>query len=132
MNLFQILAASCSESVGEEFVTLISAARWIFNILLFLIPATLLVLGTIDMFKAMTSSDDKAAKQKQKDFIRRLIYAVVAFCIPFIIKFVFSMVANAMTNSETTNAKTTTECFFSCWSGQKGCTKTVETEDSDE
>ena len=81
------------------------------------------------MFKAMTSGDDKAAKQKQKDFIRRLIYAVVAFCIPFIIKFVFSMVANAMTNSETTNAKTTTECFFSCWSGQEGCTKVVETED---
>lgn len=123
MNLFQILT-SCQESFGSEFVTLIDAARWIFNILLFLIPATLLVLGTIDMFKAMTSGDEKAAKQKQKDLIRRLIYAVVAFCIPFIIKIVFSMVASALTNNtEATNAKTTTECFFSCWSGNEGCTK---------
>ena len=121
MNLFQILSGSCSESFGEEFVTLISAARWAFNILLFLIPATLLVLGTIDMFKAMTSGKDEDAKKEQKKLIRRLIYALVAFCIPFIIKAAFSIVANALNNDDTTNAKTTTECFFKCWSGQEGC-----------
>ena len=129
MNLFQILASSCQESFGEEFVTIISIVRYGFNILLVLIPATLLILGTVDMFKAMTSGDEKAAKQKQKDLIRRLIYALVAFCIPIIIKFAFSIAASALNNTEGNNAKSTTECFFSCWSGNEGCTKTVETED---
>ena len=124
MNLFQILASSCQESFGEEFVTVINIVRYGFNILLILIPATLLILGTVDMFKAMTSGDEKAAKQKQKDLIRRLIYALVAFCIPIIIKFTFSIAASALNNAEGNNAKSTTECFFSCWSGKEGCTKT--------
>ena len=52
------------------------------------------------MFKAMTSGDEKKTKEAQKTFIRRLLYAVVAFLIPFIIRLVFGFVANNIRAAE--------------------------------
>lgn len=123
MNLFQILENLCE----GEFGTLISSVKWAFNLLLFAIPLVLIIKGTIDMFKAMTSGDEKEAKTQQKKLITRIIYGVVAFIIPFVVNLVFSIVAKALPDNTTENAKTTVKDFMTCWSG--GNTETTETDE---
>ena len=110
MNLFQIL--SCSTSME----TLIGAVKFVLNVIRWLIPIVLIVLGSIDMFKAMASSDDKKAGEARKTFTRRLIYAVVAFLIPFIVTFAFDIVGQIVTdNNEINNVNAQGGGFFECW-----------------
>lgn len=113
MNLFQILENLCD----GEFGTLISSIKWAFNVLLFAIPLVLIIMGTIDMFKAMTSGDEKATKAQQKKLITRIIYGVVAFIVPFIISIVFSIISKALPDKTTQDANTTVKDFMTCWSG---------------
>lgn len=111
MNLFQILENICTGDVK----TVIAAVKTVFTLIQWAIPCVLIVLGTIDMFKAMTSGDEKATKEAQKKFIRRLIYAVVAFLIPFIISLVFTFVGNTLDAKETVDASNTLSNFMLCW-----------------
>ena len=111
MNLFQILENICTGDVK----TVIAAVKTVFTLIQWAIPCVLIVLGTIDMFKAMTSGDEKATKEAQKKFIRRLIYAVDAFLIPFIISLVFTFVGNTLSTKETVDASDTLSNFMVCW-----------------
>ena len=76
--MFQILTCSSSMQV------VVNAIQAILTFIRWGIPIVLIILGSIDMFKAMASGDEKKSQEARKTFIRRLIYAVVAFLIPFI------------------------------------------------
>lgn len=56
------------------------------------IPIILIVLGMIDLGKAVISSDDKAISKSVKTLAMRLIAAVVIFFVPTIVSFVFTMI----------------------------------------
>ena len=58
------------------------------------VPLLLIVLGTIDMFKAVVSGDEKMVKETQESFIKRLLYGVLIFLIPFLVKFVLSLISD--------------------------------------
>lgn len=113
MNLFQILEAACN----PQMQTLIGAVKTLLVIIRWLIPIVLIILGSIDMFKAMASGDEKKTKEAQKTFTRRLIYAVVAFLIPFIINLVFNFIGTTFDNQELQDAVADNNNFFKCWNG---------------
>ena len=88
MNLFQILATDmCNNTLVS---TVIGAVKTIFTIIQIAIPIVLIVYCTIDMFKAITSGDEKKTKEAWKTAGRRLIYAIIAFLIPWLVSLVFS------------------------------------------
>ena len=114
MNLFQMLAINpCTEELG----VVVGAVKTIFTLIQWAIPLVLIVMGTLDMFKAMASGDEKKTKEAKDKFIRRLIYAVVAFLIPFIISLVFRFVGNMFNDNEASN---TFADFMKCWDGNYG------------
>ena len=110
MYLFQILAINPCEDLG----VLVGAVRTIFTLIQWLIPLTLIVLCTIDMFKAMTSGDEKKTKEAKDTSIRRLIYAFVAFMIPFIVSLAFKFAGNLFNDDSASNMFTQ---FMDCWDG---------------
>lgn len=55
------------------------------------IPVIIILLGTIDLGKAVIAGEDKAIKESQKMFIKRLIYGIAIFFITTIIKVVFGL-----------------------------------------
>lgn len=59
-------------------------------ILKIVIPLALIVLGMIDLGKAVISSDEKAIKTATNSLIRRFIAAVLIFFIPTIVNAIFS------------------------------------------
>ena len=59
------------------------------------IPVIIILLGTIDLGKAVISGDDKKVKEAQKAFIMRLIYGVAVFFVVFIVQVIFSAVGEA-------------------------------------
>ena len=59
------------------------------------VPVILVVLGTIDLLKGITSSKEEEIKKGQQTFIKRLILAAIIFFVVVIFKFLISAVADS-------------------------------------
>ena len=121
----------CEGAMG----TVTGAVDTILTIIRWAIPIVLIILGSIDMFKAMASSDDKKAGEAKKTFIRRLIYAVVAFLIPFLVSLAFNIVASIVTGDGTDihNKNLSDGNFWVCWyKDSKSDDVTYDNKDDDE
>lgn len=83
----------------------------IFPILQIGIPIILIVLGTLDLGKAVISSDEKEVKAAQSRLMKRCIYAVAVFFIVTIVQLVFNLINNVAAS----NAGNLTG-WWTCWS----------------
>ena len=72
------------------------------------IPIILIVLGTLDLGKAVMSSDDKEVKAAQSRLIKRCIYAVAVFFVTTLVALIMSLVASGDTTANTTG-------WSACW-----------------
>ena len=66
---------------------------YVFLIAKIVIPIILIILGMVDLGKAVISSDDKAISKVTKSLLMRTIAAIAIFFIPTIIKVAFEFVA---------------------------------------
>lgn len=64
----------------------------VFPILQIGVPIVLIVLGTLDLGKAVIASDDKQVKEAQGKLIKRCVYAVLVFFIVTIVNLLLSMI----------------------------------------
>ena len=55
------------------------------------IPVIIVLLGTIDLGKAVMAGEEKVVKESQKNFIKRLIYGVAILFIFIIVEVVFGL-----------------------------------------
>lgn len=67
-------------------------AKMVIKVLQLVVPIGLIIMGTIDMAKAVIAGDEKKMKEAQKPFIKRIIAAVIVFLIPIIVNMVLSFV----------------------------------------
>ena len=86
------------------------------------VPIILIVLGMLDMAKAVMANEEKEMKEAQKRFIKRLIYAVVIFFVVALVQFLFSRLAKADAEGNGGNVNNATSCI-SCFINNK-CQKT--------
>ena len=107
------------DTCPTEVTTLVGIVKFVLSVIQWAIPIVLIILGTIDMFKAMTKGDDKEQAKVRQTFIRRLIYALVAFLIPFIVRLAFSLASRLMENDtdiqNNLNGVTGSKGFVECW-----------------
>jgi len=75
------------------------------------IPIILIVLGTIDLGKAVIASKEDEIKNAQKMLIKRAIYAVAVFFVVTIVSLVFSLFSSTQ-DEELTGVATS---WLSCW-----------------
>jgi len=73
---------------------------YVVNIIKIVIPLILIVLGMIDLGKAVVSDDEKAMNKAVGSLVKRFIAAVVMFFIPTIISAVFNLLVNVDLNSD--------------------------------
>ena len=113
MNMVQILDAANvnpdSECRGFDFVIRI-IKNGLFPVLQIGIPIILVVLGTLDLGKAVISSDDKAVKEAQSKLIKRCIYAVAIFFVVTIVNIIMSLVAGSADSTEVDS-----NSWANCW-----------------
>lgn len=72
--------------------SVVGLAKMVIKVLQIAVPIGLIVMGTIDMAKAVIAGDEKKMKEAQKPFIKRIIAAVIVFLIPIIVNMVLSFV----------------------------------------
>ncbi len=59
-------------------------------------PILVILLGTIDIFTAVISSNEDGMKKAQKRFVSRVILGVCLFLIPTIINFIIDVASSAL------------------------------------
>lgn len=111
INAFNILASS--STFCQDSVPIWRFIGNVVNILQIAIPVIIILLGTIDLGKAVMAGDDKKIKEAQKMLLMRLIYGVAIFFVVIIVKVVFGLVADS-------GAQTTGKCF-ECVSKPSSC-----------
>lgn len=104
LDLFQIGAI---DSCGGLLPLVRVVRRGIFPLVQIVIPILLILLGTLDLGKAVIASDEKEVKAAQSRLIKRFIYAALVF-------FVVTGVA-ALMNMVAIGGEGDTSSWESCW-----------------
>lgn len=86
----------------------------LFTLVMISIPIILIVLGTVDMFKAITANDDKQIKEARGSLIKRVIYAVLIFLVPFIVRLVLQFTEEVFLTNDNSGLDSPTS-WVSCW-----------------
>lgn len=73
------------------------------------IPIILIILGMLDLGKAVIASKEDEIKSAQKLLIKRVIYAVAIFFVVLIVQVVFNVVASSGSGAEGTGN------WYDCW-----------------
>lgn len=77
---------------NNTFISILRIARTVVRILQIVVPILLIVLGSIDIAKAVIAGDEKKIKEAQKPFVKRIIAAVIVFLVPWIVGIVLNLV----------------------------------------
>ena len=80
----------------------------VFKLLQWGIPIVLILLGAIDLGKAVMASKEDEMKKAQSTLIKRIVYAVVIFFLFTIVGLVMGLVGDSGTGSDTTS-------WSKCW-----------------
>ena len=83
----------CNELFGNG--KTISLLKDAFKAIVIIIPILIIVLSVLDFVKAVGASDEKAIKEAQSKFIKRLIIAVLIFFLPIILNILLNLLGNA-------------------------------------
>ena len=95
-----ILAGTC-----DSLKDVIAIVGFILNVIQWVVPVILIVIGSIDLVKAVIASKEDDIKKGQQTLIKRLIAAVIVFLVPLIVSVVMSLIGqNGGTDS-----------WSSCW-----------------
>ncbi len=76
------------------------------------IPIVLIVMGTLDLGKAVLSSDEKEIKGAQGRLVKRCIYAVAIFFIVTIVTLLMNLVTGAAQPDQLTDQEAN---WATCW-----------------
>lgn len=93
LDLFQIMAKTTDACEG--LLPIVKMLRYVLTIVQIFIPILLILLGTIDLGKAVIASDEKEIKAAQSRLIKRCIYAVAIFFVALLVQVIMNIVAKS-------------------------------------
>ena len=75
-----------------EFAPILNVVGIVINIIWIGVPILLIVLGSIDLGKAVISSKEDEVKKAKKSLLNRFLYAVLVFCVVWIVQIVMGAI----------------------------------------
>lgn len=64
-----------------------------FLILKIVVPILIIILGIVDLAKAVISSDEKFIKDGVFSVVKRILIGILIFCVPSIVSYVFTLIS---------------------------------------
>lgn len=101
MNILEVVKV-CGET---EVLQVMAIVRLIMNVICIAVPIVMIVLGSMDLFKAVTAGKDEEIKKKQSVLIKRVIAGVLVFLVPTIVSVLMNLIGVAE--------------WRTCWNGSK-------------
>ncbi len=76
----------------SEFGKITNLTKFIVSLIQYAVPVAIIILGSIDLFKAVIASKEDEIKAAQKLLLKRVIYGVVIFFLVAIVRLIFTNV----------------------------------------
>lgn len=111
MEMVQTLASI--SAYCDALKPIIAILKAVLTIVQIIIPILLIVLGTIDLGKAVIAQDEKEVKKAQSALIKRCIYAVAIFFVTTIVTLIMQLVGNGASESSKDEIDSTS--WATCW-----------------
>lgn len=96
----------------QEFLSIVGMVKDILNLIWIGVPIILIIMGTLDLAKAVVTSDEKVMKNSTSTLAKRFGYAVGVFFVVLAVKLIMNMITANTTNVETGIKP---NAFLSCW-----------------
>lgn len=101
--MFYLITDVCKNSTMKDVMALV---QLVMKVICILVPIVMIVLGSFDLFKAVTAGKEEDIKKKQKALITRIIAGVLVFLVPTIVSLLTGLMG--------------TEEWKSCWNSSGG------------
>ena len=75
-----------------DFGNIPNVTRLMLSLIQYAVPVAIVILGSIDLFKAVVASKEDEIKNAQKLLIKRIIYGVVIFFLVTLVRLIFKNV----------------------------------------
>lgn len=99
--MLYFLVDVCSDDTMKNVMALV---KLVMEVICILVPIVMIVLGSFDLFKAVTAGKEEDIKKKQKALITRIIAGVLVFLVPTIVSLLTGLMG--------------TEEWKSCWNSE--------------
>ena len=94
MFLLDVVPGDVATGFCHETVVLWQFLGIVLMVVKIVIPLILIILGMVDLGKAVISSEDKAISKSAKSLLMRLIAAIVIFFVPTIVSAIFGLIGS--------------------------------------
>lgn len=74
--------------------SIVAIIKFLLKIVQWAVPLILIVLGTVDLVKAVMAGKEEDIKKNQKVLIKRVIAAVIVFLVPIIVSILMSWIGS--------------------------------------
>lgn len=95
LNNIPVLVGACdffdSTSANNAFTKIIGLAKLAVRIIQIVVPIVLIILGSVDIAKAVIAGKEDETQKSWKKFTKRLMSAVIVFLIPFIVGVILTL-----------------------------------------
>ena len=78
--------------------------KFILRVICIVVPVVMILLGTIDLFKAVTAGKDEEIKKRQKALITRLIAGIIVFLVPSIVSLLMGLIGQSSKSDDSWKA----------------------------
>lgn len=107
MDLFLVAASDACGGLGP----IVAVIKSVFNIIKILVPIALLIMGVIDLAKAVLASDDKKIKEAQSLLVKRAIAAVAVFFAVTLVSAIMGLIGSGDDSGDGTTSTSWSECW---------------------
>lgn len=110
----------CTDEIYKPIWSVIGT---VINIIWIGVPILLIILGSIDLGKAVISSKEDDVKKAKKGLINRFIYAALVFCVVWIVGIVMNLISGIGVTGDNTVADVSGSDVTSwkeCWKQIRG------------
>jgi len=94
-----LIGKTAAEICSDEMITIMEVVKSVLTIIQIAVPILLIIMGSLDLMKAVMAGKEDEIKKAQGTFVKRAIAAVIVFFIPLIVSLVIGLLPADQTSS---------------------------------
>ena len=84
------------EIAGKNFTDFMSVFKLVITVVQYAVPVALILWGSIDLFKSITTGKDDEIKKKQTLLFKKVLSAVIVFLLPWLVFTIMSLLGGGV------------------------------------
>ena len=90
-----LIGATASEICGDDDLKIVlGIVSTILTVIQIVVPILLIIMGSIDLMKAVMAGKEDEIKKAQTTFVKRVIVAIIVFLIPVLVNIIIGLISD--------------------------------------